>query len=1130
MNLRGSRDTLSRFAYEERPNSVPILMAEEPDDDVIIICMQSEILYQICEILDAGDTWETIAGKMPGIEVKDIEGCRRYKAAHKSPSKLLLHIWSSKGYAVRHLYQLFAVTKMIRCMRIVQPLVSSQYHYLENAVLSPMKKNENNLKSVITGVSSVKIQQTSMTGKRSDMFDGVQNIFRPSGTITSASAAPSTSSAGSLNDPLRTAIEGTLPVSYPELEQATNNFSPENVIGKGGYGVVYRGELKGTGGVVAVKRILATGDKSANGNRLQKERLRQSLQELRTLARFRHDNILPIYAYSLEGAEPCLVYQFMANGSLEDRLLCRKGTVPLTWSQKREIALGAARGLLFLHTFTKTPIIHGDVKTANILLDKHMEPKLGDFGLSRDGQVEADASEKCPLIASHIKGTLAYLPPEFITSKILSTKLDVYSFGIVLLEIASGLRAYVDTRVPRSLVDYCVMLREKARKDMGILRDSLMDKKTPSLALIEDENSLFHTLVDIGLKSSQKDRIARPSMRDVVDFISNTVLRPISSNLEVAGKEGFDVLQFKCYEDHLRVLILAPGERICCFGSFRIQLLAGNATLNGFNLSSSSFDRAKMHRVCAPERLLMPAIINATTSFSGKPYKYNRVKYRLKELTPQFENIMTYVEGNTPAVLLIELEVGQPEAIIDILHEIYLVHSSKYDSIIPTIRFHVIKAAYYLYPEPEELELSKHIEKLNNKRKDGQRVVVVPIAEKGVGKSTFVRNFVNRCLNGSELLCALLVSRHSLRLTRYFRVSLASPVKEQRDAEMPKLSKKNPPIYILDADIGQTEFTPPGCMSLWKVDSPIFDPPSSHQKAILQNSYFFGRVNPAGFFDLYLDIFERLWNSFRNISEPGSLLVVNTMGWIEGDGETLMKKALQFLKPDLGVRLSKEPWRNNDRYRTFFPDYLPLHPNEAPYDRSVQTMQRFNAETMRDLSIVGYFSTILHRPSLTAFIECAPYRIPLSKVILCFPEDSSFVEERNILACFNAQLVAICEPNDMERRRIENISLLPELVITTTRSPAIKCLGFGLIRAIDLEAMQMYVVTPMDLSKVFEPPMFVRGDGIDLPAPFFSHQMNQAIPYYIGREGEMEITNELTRDLYSSLKNTSKFKRTRPRT
>ncbi|VDM24843.1 unnamed protein product [Toxocara canis] len=325
-------------------------------------------------------------------------------------------------------------------------------------------------------------------------------------------------------------LQNTPPVRYEEIIIATENFAAENILGRGGYGVVYKGNWKHTqvsflnstqqidnGGkrqlTVAVKRIQAKND-SGIEDRFQheKERLRQSLQELRTLAKYRHDNILPLYGYSLDGPEPCLVYQFMANGSLEDRILCRhdssivifslcfphryaeynyvecgflsrfrlqKGTPPLTWSQKRNIAEGSARGLHFLHSIGRTPIIHGDVKTANILLDKHLEPKLGDFGLCRDGQVETGPGEKTPLIASHIKGTLAYLPPEFITSKILTTKLDVYSFGVVLLEIGTGLRAYVDSRQPHSLVDYVTHVQAQVGSDSKTLLEALADRRCP---------------------------------------------------------------------------------------------------------------------------------------------------------------------------------------------------------------------------------------------------------------------------------------------------------------------------------------------------------------------------------------------------------------------------------------------------------------------------------------------------------------------------------------------------------------------------------------------------------------------------------------------------------------------------
>ena len=154
----------------------------------------------------------------------------------------------------------------------------------------------------------------------------------------------------------------------------------------------------------------------------------------------------------------------------------------MNWSTRFLIAHGVSRGLHFLHTIGKAPVIHGDVKSANILLDKHMEPKLGDFGLCRDGQEELGIDEKSPLIASHIKGTLAYLPPEFISSKILSTKLDVYSYGVVLLEIATGLRAYSDNRNPHGLVDY--VIKQLQSFENGQVKESLADRRMDLAGLL----------------------------------------------------------------------------------------------------------------------------------------------------------------------------------------------------------------------------------------------------------------------------------------------------------------------------------------------------------------------------------------------------------------------------------------------------------------------------------------------------------------------------------------------------------------------------------------------------------------------------------------------------------------------
>ncbi|EPB69716.1 kinase domain protein [Ancylostoma ceylanicum] len=360
-------------------------------------------------------------------------------------------------------------------------LVSESHHYLEEYALSTenvdVPSSSQNYQQYSRGQHSHDwcILKASISSvKRSEPQ---QASHAASGTTQKSSTAlttTDTASSGNISDPIWSALQNTLAVPYTELLTATSNFAESNVLGKGGYGVVYVGEWKHT--KIAVKRFMTSGNK---GSHIQRERLRQSLQELRTLAKYRHDNILPLYAFSLEGPEPCLVYQFMSNGSLEDRLLCRRGTPPLSWLQKKEIAEGSARGLHFLHCIASTPIIHGDVKSANILLDRHFEPKLGDFGLSRDGKVETDAQEQSPLIASHVKGTLAYLPPEFITNKILSTKLDVYSFGIVLLEITTGLRAYMDSRSPPGLAEYCVCTKSSRKGDWI---EALMDRRTPHVS------------------------------------------------------------------------------------------------------------------------------------------------------------------------------------------------------------------------------------------------------------------------------------------------------------------------------------------------------------------------------------------------------------------------------------------------------------------------------------------------------------------------------------------------------------------------------------------------------------------------------------------------------------------------
>lgn len=142
----------------------------------------------------------------------------------------------------------------------------------------------------------------------------------------------------------------------------------------------------------------------------------------------------------------------MCNGSLEDRLLCKGATTPLTWIQRAKIGEGVARALNFLHTLKGNPFVHGDVKSANILLDAVFEPKLGDFGLARKvekrgGNGKKDDSLYTHCTVSSVNGTSVYLPSEYLRNKMLSPAVDVYSYGIVILEMATGRRAYDGKRL-----------------------------------------------------------------------------------------------------------------------------------------------------------------------------------------------------------------------------------------------------------------------------------------------------------------------------------------------------------------------------------------------------------------------------------------------------------------------------------------------------------------------------------------------------------------------------------------------------------------------------------------------------------------------------------------------------------
>ena len=290
--------------------------------------------------------------------------------------------------------------------------------------------------------------------------------------------------------------------TYGELSAATDNFRAECLLGEGGFGRVYRGRLE-SGQVVAVKQLDREG---AQGNR-------EFVVEVLMLSLLHHPNLVNLVGYCADGEQRLLVYEYMALGSLADHLLLdRRGNCnaaaaapelqvhqrALSWETRMRVALGAARGLEYLHETANPPVIYRDLKSSNVLLDSDYRAKLSDFGLARNGPT-GDKSH----VSTRVVGTRGYAAPEYIATGHLSTKSDVYSFGVVLLELVSGRRAVDDAR-GGTLVDPQLGDRRKVIRIM----DTRLGGQYPKKQAQE--------VAALALRCLQNDPKNRPAMADAV--------------------------------------------------------------------------------------------------------------------------------------------------------------------------------------------------------------------------------------------------------------------------------------------------------------------------------------------------------------------------------------------------------------------------------------------------------------------------------------------------------------------------------------------------------------------------------------------------------------------------------------
>lgn len=332
-------------------------------------------------------------------------------------------------------------------------------------------------------------------------FQGEQHAIGPNSSVYSLNTTGSEKGLGNNGRSSDSGIisPGKISFSYEELTEITHGFSRENVLGEGGFGCVYKGWLQ-NGRVVAVKQLKAGGGQGD----------REFKAEVEIISRVHHRHLVSLVGYCISENQRLLIYEFVPNKTLEHHLH-GKGMPVLEWSKRMKIAIGSAKGLAYLHEDCHPKIIHRDIKSANILLDDDFEAQVADFGLAKLNDTTQSH------VSTRVMGTFGYLAPEYALSGKLTDRSDVFSFGVVLLELITG-RKPVDPTRPlgdESLVEWARPLLIKALETRNC--SELVDPRLET-RYVEDE---MFIMIEVAAACVRHSVAKRPRMVKVVRALDN---------------------------------------------------------------------------------------------------------------------------------------------------------------------------------------------------------------------------------------------------------------------------------------------------------------------------------------------------------------------------------------------------------------------------------------------------------------------------------------------------------------------------------------------------------------------------------------------------------------------------------